>query len=176
MFHRRSTAAAVQQLCISGTVDRRRSIAVVSHSRSCSGTPPLLQRLSTATFHSRHHQVWCHSGLRRCLSNAATASFAAALSSVVVRGEAHRGFARQPRQSAHDSNDGQLSSTYFDIQDVDADRLTHFYWDRGEDSGSPYDDMLLSHFLSGESDEWTGEGLGFVDGRDHELLEQEYLH
>jgi hypothetical protein len=85
-----------------------------------------------------------------------------------------RGYTRKP--NPHDSNTEDTSNTFFDVQDVDADRLTHFYWDSNDDADSPYDAALLDSLLGeGEADEWSGESPSFVDERDQQLLDVEYL-
>lgn len=87
---------------------------------------------------------------------------------------ARRFYARKP--NANDSNTEDVSHTFFDVQDVDADRLTHFYWDSNDNADTPYDTFLLDSLLSeGYGDEWSRESLAFVDERDHQLLEDEYL-
>ena len=80
------------------------------------------------------------------------------------------------KTNRHDSNTEDVSNTFFDVQDVDADRLTHFYWDSNDDADTPYDAGLLDSWQGeGEMDEWSGESLRFVDKRDHPLLDEEYL-
>lgn len=83
---------------------------------------------------------------------------------------------RQPLDS--DKSD-VFSSQHFDLQDVDADRLTHFFWDRNEDGGSPYmmDDTMVSELdevLLMSEDNF--ENAWFVDPRDRRLLFNEYLY
>ncbi|KAG8345537.1 hypothetical protein ERJ75_001243200 [Trypanosoma vivax] len=57
------------------------------------------------------------------------------------------------------------SATYFDAQDVDANRLNHHYWD---DADSPYCDIILLQ-------EEGMDEFGNVDIRDRELLSHEFL-
>ncbi|KAG5497798.1 hypothetical protein GH5_02588 [Leishmania sp. Ghana 2012 LV757] len=102
-----------------------------------------------------------------------TSSSAMPLGSAGVLREGKRGYARH--RSQHDSNMEDISNTFFDVQDVDADRLTHFYWDSNEDADTPYDPLLDSLLGEGEADEWAGESLAFVDERDQSLLDGEYL-
>ncbi|GET90614.1 hypothetical protein, conserved [Leishmania tarentolae] len=88
--------------------------------------------------------------------------------------EGRRGYA--PQRNPHDSNTEDISNTFFDVQDVDADRLTHFYWDSNDDADTPYGIASLDNLLGeGEADEWAGESLAFVDERDQLLLDEEYL-
>ncbi|CBZ28708.1 conserved hypothetical protein [Leishmania mexicana MHOM/GT/2001/U1103] len=88
--------------------------------------------------------------------------------------EGRRGYAQQ--RNPHDSNTEDISNAFFDVQDVDADRLTHFYWDSNDDADTPYDTVSLDRpFGEGEADEWAGESLAFVDERDQLLLGEEYL-
>ncbi|CAJ1010478.1 hypothetical protein Q4I28_005792 [Leishmania naiffi] len=88
--------------------------------------------------------------------------------------DSKRGYAQH--RNTHDSNTEDISNTYFDVQDVDADRLTHFYWDSNDDADTPYSDFTLDNFFGeGEGDEWAGESLAFVDERDQPLLDEEYL-
>ncbi|KAG5498541.1 hypothetical protein JKF63_02827 [Porcisia hertigi] len=88
--------------------------------------------------------------------------------------EGKRGYSQD--RSTHDSNKEDISSTFFDVQDVDADRLTHFYWDSNDDADTPYDALSLGSFFGeSEADEWPGDSLAFVDDRDHPLLDEEYL-
>lgn len=74
-------------------------------------------------------------------------------------------------RNPHDSNATPRASRHFDVEDVDADRLTHFYWD-GEEL-SPYELMHLMEAMD-EGDEWVGEVIYSVDPRDRPLLESEY--
>lgn len=78
------------------------------------------------------------------------------------------------------SKSDAFATQHFDLQDVDADRLTHFFWDRGEEAGgSPY---LADDFMAGEMDEVmlmgedNFENAWFVDPRDRRLLFNEYLY
>lgn len=120
----------------------------------------------------------CHRAPISQTAASAPASIAVGLSTSFVSSaaltETKRGYARKP--NPHDSNTEDLSNTFFDVQDVDADRLTHFYWDSNDNADSPYDTALLDSLLGeGEFDEWSGESLMFVDERDQPLLEEEYL-
>ncbi|KAK7200629.1 hypothetical protein NESM_000119100 [Novymonas esmeraldas] len=89
--------------------------------------------------------------------------------------ESRHGYARS--RNPHDSHTEELGNTFFDVQDVDADRLTHFYWDSSDDADAPYDvSWLVNGAGEGEAgDEWAGESLAFVDARDQPLLDDEYL-
>ncbi|KPI89782.1 hypothetical protein ABL78_1162 [Leptomonas seymouri] len=87
---------------------------------------------------------------------------------------AKRCYAEKP--NPHDSNTEDISNHFFDVQDVNADRLTHFYWDSNDEADTPYDPLLSDSLLGeGEMDEWLRESLMFVDERDLQLLEKEYL-
>ncbi|ORC91058.1 uncharacterized protein TM35_000074820 [Trypanosoma theileri] len=77
---------------------------------------------------------------------------------------------RGTRNNRHDSNNDELTSTYFDMQDVDADRLNHHYWNS---FGLPYEDMLLmDECLLDENGVDITEQIPM---RDRRLLRGEYL-
>ncbi|KAH9580080.1 hypothetical protein LSM04_007586 [Trypanosoma melophagium] len=76
---------------------------------------------------------------------------------------------RGARNDRRNSNSDELTSTYFDMQDVDADRLNHRYWDS---FGMPYDDMLLLDELILENGVDITEQIPM---RDRRLLLGEYL-
>ncbi|RHW72270.1 hypothetical protein DPX39_060020300 [Trypanosoma brucei equiperdum] len=81
------------------------------------------------------------------------------------------GFRSQDFNTSNGGNDRKNSnsgtSTHFDIQDVDADRLTHRYWD---DVDSPYDVEII------ELVEELGPDIyGSIYPEDRPLLSQEFL-
>ncbi|ESL11814.1 hypothetical protein TRSC58_00428 [Trypanosoma rangeli SC58] len=77
---------------------------------------------------------------------------------------------RGVRDTRHDSCSEELSSRYFDMQDISADRLTHHYWDNID---TPYDDaFLLDEFPFAEGGVDTDEHILQPDRR---LLSKEYL-
>ncbi|KAG5472250.1 hypothetical protein LSCM1_03649 [Leishmania martiniquensis] len=120
-------------------------------------------------------------GLRRVFGIALALPIDASSTSSSVMRLSHAGVLREGKRcyarhrDQHDSNTEDISNTFFDVQDVDADRLTHFYWDSNEDANTPYDPLLDSFLGEGEADEWAGESLAFVDERDQSLLDEEYL-
>lgn len=136
-----------------------------------------LSALAGVSVARTYHSARCPVLLSHSPSAALSSSLASSMSCQLTAGlvEAKRCYARKP--SVHDSTTEDISNTFFDVQDVDADRLTHFYWDSNDNADTPYDPFLLDSLLGeGEMDEWSGESLAYVDERDQQLLEEEYLH
>lgn len=71
-------------------------------------------------------------------------------------------------------NDATPSSQYFDLQDVDADKLTSYYWDLDSAGMSPYSYEFMDEDMNGMS-ECADEPIDFVNMTDRELLKREYL-
>ncbi|CCW67942.1 unnamed protein product [Phytomonas sp. Hart1] len=68
--------------------------------------------------------------------------------------------------------EGEFASKHFDFQDVDADRLTHFYWDRSED-GNPYQSAPDFQWMG--EDEFEQDNLAHISLEDRKYLTSEYL-
>ncbi|CCW61759.1 unnamed protein product [Phytomonas sp. EM1] len=76
------------------------------------------------------------------------------------------------KTSIENDPEGGFASKHFDFQDVDADRLTHFYWDRNED-GNPY--QVVPEFQWMGEDEFEQDNLTHVSMEDRKYLISEYL-
>lgn len=89
--------------------------------------------------------------------------------------------------SASSSSSSPTSLQYFDLEDIDADRLTHDYWNTATDNeedgyldlfDNPYADFdrLSQTFLEEFApDEWAGESAVYIDEADRALLDQEFV-
>ncbi|KPA83002.1 hypothetical protein ABB37_02735 [Leptomonas pyrrhocoris] len=134
-------------------------------------TVPVASLCGVRPYHTAHRSHSLAVTFSGGLSNSFESS---ALCFPATLAETKRRYAEKP--NPHDSNTEDSSNTFFDVQDVNADRLTHFYWDSNDEADTPYDASLWDSLLGeGELDEWSGESLTFVDERDHQLLEKEYL-
>ncbi|KEG09317.1 hypothetical protein DQ04_05421000 [Trypanosoma grayi] len=90
---------------------------------------------------------------------------------VVTEGAALVMSVRGNHHSRHDSNKEELASRYFDLQDIEVDRLTHHYWD---DVASPYiDTLLLDEDFMQEDD--ADAAAHVLPQEDRHLLSREYL-